>query len=796
MKKRLLTALYFLIIVGSLKAQKPEILLDKWATAHPVEKVWLHLDRDEYAAGETAWFKAYLASDNLPDTISTTLYVQLLNKDLTIVAKAVLPVLIAGSNGQLDLPDTLTTGMYTIRAFTPSMMLNAPDFIFKKGVYVYGRAKTAEPVKENKVHINFFPEGGNLVSGFNNTVAFKVNDDYGFPVAVSGSIKNSKGEVVTSFSPLHAGMGLFELAPVAGEKYYAVADNLPDEKFILPDVVQNGITLTILSHPQGYYFEIQQRPANATFTAAYIIGQMQNRPVFKLDFSKQANESQQGVINTLQLHSGIMQVTVFNKDGMPLAERLCFINNKEYIQPVTFLGDTVSFKERGRNRFSFLLSDTVEANMSVSVTDAAYEQHAFRRENIFTGMLLTSDIKGYVHNPSYYFSADTDSVKAAVDLVMMTNGWRRFAWKDLGGISASPVKPEAYITLSGRATLRGTNRPFDSKPMLLLINGMGQKKRSSHILQTDGDGKFILDSLVFYDRNKLLFSDIRGKKSQYIDITLSADSLHKPYAVKGFSPAADNKTTSAILSKWKEDYASILKANGSMLEGVTVKAQRKSPMEILDDKYTTGMFSGDAVKAIDLVSSDEADPYNNIFDYLQARVNGLTITNDADGGYGLFYRQGPSLSSMGNIPMTIFLDEIETDAAVVATIPGNQVALVKIYQTFVGGWGNAPGGAISIYTKKGEDYRSSTGYANFSIYNGYSVIKEFYAPNYKNPKPDDNKADNRVTLDWRPNVIVNSINPKIPLSFYNNDRTKMFKVVVEGMTSSGKLIWLEKMIKP
>lgn len=153
-----------------------------------------------------------------------------------------------------------------------------------------------------------------------------------------------------------------------------------------------------------------------------------------------------------------------------------------------------------------------------------------------------------------------------------------------------------------------------------------------------------------------------------------------------------------------------------MLERITVNVKRETPLQEVDEKYTRGMFSGDTTRAIDLVNSDETLPYNNIFDYLQNRVNGLQITTDG-ADYGVFYRQDPSISSMGNIPMTIFLDEIETDVSIMAAIPANQVALVKVYNTFAGAWGNAPGGVLAIYTKKADDLKN-TGRANAMVYNG------------------------------------------------------------------------------
>ena len=374
---------------------------------------------------------------------------------------------------------------------------------------------------------------------------------------------------------------------------------------------------------------------------------------------------------------------------------------------------------------------------------------------------------------------------------MLTNGWRRFNWTELTK-QGIPYKDNAYITLAGKATLRGIKQPFADKQMLLMITGVN-KRRSTHLLQTGRDGNFVLDSLIFFDKNWLLFCDVRGKKSQYIDVLLSGDSLHRNFSLPVTAGKPYRYSNASDQARWKMDYDAIARVNGLMLEGVTIKVHKKTPLQELDEKYTSGLFYGDANKVIDLVNNDEAAPYNNIFDYLQSRVNGLQISEDGL-DYSIYYRQPTSaVSSLGNIPVTLFLDEVETDASLIASIPANQVALIKLFSTFAGASGNGPGGVLAIYTKKGSDYVGSAGPAAYSVYNGYSVIKEFYAPDYKVPKAA-NKPDNRITLDWRPGIYFNSVNPTIPFSFYNNDRTSRFKIIVEGMTTDGKLIMLEKTI--
>ncbi len=480
-------------------AQAPVELLEKWAKLHPIEKVYLHFDRDQYVAGETAWFRAYLSSEYLPDTISTSLQVELVATDLQVQERVMVPVFAGTAAGQLELPDTLRTGMYTIRAFTPSMAGHAPDYIFRKGIYINGK-KVSETnvVAKPKLVIDFFPEGGNLVTGFMNMVAFKAVDEYGLPARVKGVVRNSKGEELVTFTDYHDGMGMFELTPVAGEKYMAIISGSVTQTFALPDPVEKGIALSVIPHPQGNFFEIHQRANDPSFTAAYMIGQMQHRVVFRYDF-KTAKVSLQGVIDTRHLHSGVLQVTVFNKDGLPLAERLCFVNNREYLQAAELLADTLNFSARGRNRFRIGMPDTIQGSISVSVTDADYETTVESEENILSALLLSSDLKGYVHRPSYYFSAQNDSVTTAADLLMMTNGWRRFKWSELAKQNQPPVTPPAYITLAGRATLKGTNRPFGDKSLLLLMSNTGDKRsRNTYMLQTDKEGNFLIDSLLFF----------------------------------------------------------------------------------------------------------------------------------------------------------------------------------------------------------------------------------------------------------------------------------------------------------
>lgn len=795
MKTKLPLFLVFICLCLNGFSQKPEDLLQQWYQKAPVEKAWLHCDRDNYVAGETAWFKAYLYSDFQPDTLSSVLYVELFNESGSMITRNVFPVLLASAYGQVDLPDTLITGVYQLRAYTPGMLNNGTDYIFRKRLHIYGKkpAKKETAVTHN-IQLDFFPEGGNLVSGFVNAIAFKATDENGLPVELSGIIVNSKGVTVASFSTYHDGMGMTELTPEPGEKYTGKTEQPVAGKTVaLPDVLAQGVLLSLIPHPQGSFFEIRQRVTDPALRAAYMIGQMQHHVVFRQELNGSKDELQ-GVLNTEKLNSGILQVTVFSREGLPLAERLIFVNNKEYVRAASIRTDTLSFDQKGRNHFKILIKDTVQGSLSVSVTDADYALTPYREENMYSGLLLTTDLRGYIHNPAWYFAADNDSVKMATDLLMMTNGWRRFRWQELAQKVKQPLSfaDPSYITITGRITLDGTNRSFSEKNLLALITAEGMK-RNAQFITTDKQGNFKLDSLLFFGNARIFLLDIKGRKSQYIDVKMTSDSLGRSYPVA--IPGTAEFATVNVKEKQKqlaEDFDAIQKANGLMLEGITLKVRKKSPTEELDDKYTRGMFSGLSQKTIDLVNSEQFISESNIFDYLMSRLPGLDVTNEG-AEYKVYYRQGPSLSSLGPIPMTIYLNEIETDPSVIATLPATEIAMVKVYSQFVGAVGGGAGGAMAIYTRKGSDIVNSSR-GDIIRYNGFTLVKDFFAPNYKTDPALLNKPDSRVTIDWRPNIFVNNINPVIPISFYNSDRTRRFRVVVEGMTTSGKMISVEQII--
>lgn len=788
-----------LLVVYSVKCQQPEYFINKWADRSPLEKVYLQTDRDNYSGGETIWFKAYLSSDYFPDTISTTLLTDLVNINGQLISRKAWPVVYGAAKGQFEIPDSISSGSYILRAYSPTMLNHDHDFLFSRTIVIVGKSPVIKETGDKKVRMELFPESGNFIAGFPNTVSFKITDENGLPLNMSGHLMNSKGDTITTFNTYHDGMGFFDVIPLANVRYYAVINEDPGQnKYYLPPANAEGIVFRLLPAEKGNDFEIYQRWSDTTFRAAYIVGLMQHRTVLRKKLEKSRNDIT-GFIDTRQLRSGVLHLTVFSENGLPLAERLVFVNNKEYLQTATLVTDTINLSQRGKNRFTLSFPDSVAGNFSLAVIDADYGTGEKQASNIITSLLLTSDIRGNIHNPAWYFTAAPDSAKNGLDLVMMVNGWRRFRWTEVEKMAtATPVyRDPGFITISGQIKIRDTKKALSDKELLLMMSSLQDSVSSSmQMINTDNTGSFRLDSMIFSGTARFLFSDISEKKKKWLDVKADVDSVRTAYMI---SPADRNKFFSGsslfsdkIKNKLAFDYENILKAEGQLLTGITVKVRKKSPLQELEEKYVTGMFSGISAKTIDLVNTNEKIYQNNIFDYIQGRVAGVSVRKDGL-NYTLYYRQRFSLTG-GAIPMTLYLDEMQVDGRLLATIPASQVAMIKVYSSFFGAEGNGVGGVLAVYTKKGAEF---SGYSAVSsdaiIFKGYALVKEFYSPDYS-VKAADTKADKRITLLWQPDIIAEGRDVQIPVVFFNNDRTESIKIVAEGMTADGKLLYLEKII--
>ncbi len=786
----------FLLLSFILKAQTPESFLEKIQQNYTAEKIYVHYDKSSYIAGETIWFKAYIMDGFMPSTKSTVLCIELINDSGKTVQKKILSINGSTAIGEFELSKKMTQGSYTVKAFTRTLMNFGFERYYYHNIEIYNPTSPIPNTKEDNVaSIYFLPEGGNLISGVKNTVAFKCTDERGYPIVVEGKIVDALGKEQTNFKSTFNGMGKFEFVPKPGEQYYAACklNNIENKHIPLPIGMQEGVALNIFRTNEKTFFNINASTVyKDALMPSYILGVQENTVVFKSLFKAGSNIIN-GEVPIQQLPTGILQITVFNAQNKPLAERLVFVNSGDYIPKGTFRTPIVGLTARAKNTYSFNLEDTIAGSFSVAVTE--FDEENSKRDNIISRFLLTDDIKGYVHEPAYYFENNDTAHQQNLDLVMLTNGWRRYSWAEIfsNRFPSMAFKDPGYITTLGKAFNPSTGKPLANAELSIIVKTK-DKKNDLLLTETDNDGNIALVGMNFEDTASFIFQS-NTTKQRRVNTIFSTPQLSsiffsvKTIVPKSFFELPNENLKTKIMNGY--NFNKLTKFNGILLDEIKVMARVKSEKEKYEKKYITGRIGSMPTKEIDFLTEPTTNT-GNIFDYLRSRLNGVNIS----GGpldYSINYRNTRSLMG-GPIQMNIFLDEFQVEPSQIATLRVQDVAMVRVFSS--GGLSGGAGGSLAIYTKKGDGALSSNVVEHKEHFiEGFTPTKEFFSPNYASNNENDIKIDERTTLYWNPFLITTPENRAINFSFYNSDKAKKLKVVIEGFLEDGKLLHIEKIIE-
>ena len=789
-RKKLLLLVFFSVTVNFLFGQLHiDSLVNQLGEKYPQEKIYLHFDKSYYSAGETIWFKAYLITDNLSSTLSKTVYAELLDDKGTVLQKKIMPVYESGAASNFDLPDTITNTHLYVRAYTSWMLNFDSTLLYLKPIQIIPTAAAQKKVAAPTViySVTFFPEGGDMIENIESRVAFKANDQDGVPIFISGNIVTETGKKITAFTAVHDGMGYFSITPAAGEKYKAVWKDKKGtaHETLLPNAKTQGVVLSVTNTTDTLRYTLK-RPDNPdeNFTSYTVVAQMQQQMVYNAKVKMNVKKEVTAPILTQNFPDGVLQLTIFNAAQVPVAERLAFINHNNFSFVTDLHAVEQNITSHGHNTLQVDVGDTILSNLSIAVTDAGTNPVTGNEESIFSNLLLTSDLKGYVYNPAYYFSSDEDSVKQNLDLVLMTNGWRRFKWEAL----LAQQWPKLTFPIDNYLSIKGNIYGL-SKTQLTnkeLIGYIKTKSNTGNFLSipVTTDGQFRLTGIYLFDTAKLYYQ-INGDKDK--KLTSVATFSFKSEMVTAAPPKTN--LLSSLFFNIKPDSSSLQKnikqaalqrslfesSKAKTLEVVKVVGRVKSLQQKLEEQYTSGFFAG----GDGYTFATEDDPFaksaTSVLEYLRGKVAGLQIASD-----------GQSASWRGS-QTSIFLNELNSDINMLGTVSMNDVALIKVFRPpFFGASGGGAGGAIAIYTKKGGGNNAAVKGLDFTNIYGYSAIKEFYMPDYEKTNTPD-VPDYRSTIYWNPFLILDKKTRRIKIPFYNTDNCKKMRVVIEGINKLGQL---------
>lgn len=747
--------------------------LNQYHTELPQEKLYLHLDKPFYAAGDNLWFKAYLMEASLHhlDSQSRVVYVELVDENKNIFKREMLFAQGGVTFGDFQLPDTLQEGKYAIRAYTNYMKNAGEDFFFTKEFSVLNplqphAQKSNAAFAADSLELQFFPEGGNFVACGFNRLGFKALSPDGKGINVEGVIVDENNTVVTSFKSQHNGMGMVRINPVKGQKYFAriTKPYEVNRAYLLPTVHEKGYVMQVDAVAKGIkviVFTNSDKPASGVHTVNLIV---QSRG--------QAYHAQQGTITnnaffTLipksKFPDGISQITVFDSEGRPVAERLIHQNHNEVLN-LSVETDTATY---GKRKMVTVLMDALYHNgnpASGHFSIAVYDEGLIRERehyplSITNYLSLTSDLKGHIEDPGYYFKDSLPETKKNLDLLMMVHGWRRFTWNDVLNVrSPLTYRHEQGIPISGKVLKAGGKSP-PAGSLLKVLTMDGKAVR----LSPDSVGRFYTDSLLFYDSMMLVFQteNHKGKKQAY---KFSIDPACLPPALTHRFTSFIGFDASAFLQQRADEKLIESSTKVKVFDEVKVTAKREEP----DPRLRNPQGAGGRV--ID-VGKDLGGGlgYASINQMLFARVPGL---NFIDGAWKI-RTQGVSFA----------VNDMQVSTDYVNMISPTDVDLIEVLFNSVQYGGQH---VISIHLKNGSSI--GTNYEAIGVNQiklaGFYEAREFYSPNYD--AKDDRQAleDKRTTLFWEP-MIVTDENGRAAVAFFTADVASRYRVVIEGITSDG-----------
>lgn len=647
------------------------------------------------------------------------------------------------------------------------------------------------PIKStsNEAEVKFFPEGGELVSGIRSRVAFKAVGADGLGMKVSGFITDKSNNKLVEFQSEHAGMGHFRMHPLPEETYTAHVkfEDGSTQTFPLPRVLPRGYVMSVNNNDAENLSVTIMTSENVQTDAKFTLIAQTNGQVNFIAKNKLDGQSFTAKIPKSRFPTGILQLTVFSPANEPVAERLVFINHSDQLK----LDISTAKKEYEKREKVKILLDAknsqgapIIGSFSLSVIDESKVPSKEASETtIISNLLLSSDLKGFIEEPNYYFTDINEAKVRHLDILLLTQGWRRFEWKNIlsNTFPNLAFQPETNMQVSGQV------KASNGKPVIggkvTLFSSAGDVFLMDTL--TNAKGEFTFENLTFSDSTKFIIQARNEKDRRNVDIELYRIPAQLVTKNKNEAMLEINVNRSILpyLHNSKNQFDELRRYGviGRSILLSEVKVTERKPV-LKNSSNLNGAGNADAI-----IKSEDLQNCTFLIQCLQGRVAGIIVSN------GIVYSTRSMYSSFrGPVPMQIVIDGMMVEPDFISSINPIDVESIEVLRsganTAIYGM-RGGGGVLVINTKRGEinnDYRN---YAPGIIsYNpkGFYKGREFYSPDYSDPKINPKMADLRTTIYWNPSIVTDSMG-KASVEFYNGDGIGTYKATIEGVDINGKI---------
>ena len=802
--KLALILLVFFSINISADAQNSEFSfkdkLTRLLMEYPAEKLYMHTDRDIYSVDDSIWFKIYLtkAGTNIPVPGIQNVYVELINSSNNIVKRDLVASLNGFVHGLLNLNKLkLSEGNYQIRSYTQYQRNFGDEFLFSKEIRIKGiplkplnvftELQESDTLSQTKhaetIDLQFLPEGGTFLAGIDNIVAFICNNAWGKPINISGYIEDKDGNKIFDFKSIHDGMGKFIIRPKEGKTYVAKVEGYPSLNLKLPKTSGDAQLSVSTERNDHIPLTIKLRKDHNS-TAKLFIALSSNGIIYNSYEANVLNHQTKIHLPKREFMNGINQITITDSNMKPLAERLIFIKKNT---PLLIEIKSDKTKYSIRDKVDVLIHSTTNSkpslsNLSASVINAYQvtdtEEYP---QNILSYLLLDSELKGKIKNPSYYFKDDSSSTQMKLDLLMLTHGWRSYVWNDLGNQPPTILyEKEKGIMVKGRVKRPLWEKGIEDGKVSMMVNSNNTMQCFTEI-STNDSGYFYFPPAIFLDSSKVFIQAFNKRNKNNAEI-VDVSTLSPP------APVGFKKMDSQVFNSQQEDQFAKMAYKRRMIDKayhpekyeillgeITIEERLIPEEEKNDGHYRIYGQADNVIKMDDLFST-----YSSIYEILDGQVPGVHV----EGTKIVF---SGAMSYRTKVEPLFVLDGMPADADLIETVPITEIDKIEILKTAtkLAAFGSkGANGVIAIFTKRGKINTDETYYKGILTdkLRGYQKAKEFYSPNYINTEAEI--PDHRATLYWNPSVVTDSTGTA-GFSFYTSDDTAPMLIKLEGISENG-----------
>ncbi|RFZ94645.1 hypothetical protein D0C36_03630 [Mucilaginibacter conchicola] len=782
--------------------------LSTYTADNVTEKAYLHLDKPYYAAGDTIYFKAYVTQgeQHLLSQMSGVLNVDLVGPNGETTRSMKLNLNDGLAWGDIAIPDSVKQGTYHLLAYTNYMRNTGSDHIFNKTVPVLNspaavgaiadtrHTPPTKPVNATsparpKFDIQFFPEGGNLLVNTKAVIAVKAINSSGMGIKVKGIITDSKGKEIAGFTTGHAGLGSFTLN-AEDNKVYTAMVNLPDgssREFALPKAENKGYSI-IVDNSDEKEIKITAKAGTDSPKDALLVAQAAG----VVYYSSPIHANKPLTISNDKFPTGIVQYTLFSAAGEPINERLAFVKHNNNLK-IGLLSQQQKYTPRQAVVIDVKAGDQSDEPVSGSFSMAVVDENKVpvnesAESTILSNLLLTSELKGYIEEPNYYFANNTTETRRELDLLMLTQGYRKFVWKQVlsGTHPANALKPQNGLQIAGYLKDLKDNPVANGKVRLML------RDKGTLILDTlaDSKGYFVFDNLAFTDTVGVVLQGYKPNGGR--DIKFILDNASTPVHLDHLSPdTAFTEAELAYLQTSKqfhtEQQRTGINSQVKMLKAVTVKAQKKAP-ELEFSQNKNGAGNADFIITSKQI---ENSGIRNLYLLLSSRVPFVEFTSGGE----VYSRRATVGFQNDRMQMLVVLDGTAMPNSkgfnYLSQLYTDDIESVEVLNgTHLGAvYGPLAAGGVFVVTtkkaKKGVYEKYKPGTFSYRI-PGFYKAREFYSPRYDAPNINKQNKDLRSTIYWNPNILTDA-QGKASVSFFNADTPGNYLVIMEGIDGNGNI---------